>query len=317
MATLDAQTIDSLGGYLVGQTEKLDPKINMPLQAVTFQRDFDFRTDVSLSNETASFTRNTYGMAGGNGTDGLDNFASKGQTAVGEVSVDTQKIAYPLLPWKARISYDMIDLQVSQLLAQPIDTQKIMATLAAYQLQSDRLAYIGNTSVDSSFTGLFNAPFLTSPVQSSVQWSAGSTTAAQIQADINAQIAAYVSQSATAVAPNRLLVSYEDMSILTQPITTAGSISIKEYIENNNLAKSMGADFKIMATKWSKGRGTGGRTRRVLYNKSPEYLRFSFVPLQRSPLTQDASMFRFDYMGRFGRIETPYLETLFAFDGAA
>src|SRR6516225_5325465 len=64
MMTYDQATVDSTGAFLIGQLERLDQTLNMPLVEFTWSRDIDIRTDVSPADEIASFTNSAFAMAG-------------------------------------------------------------------------------------------------------------------------------------------------------------------------------------------------------------------------------------------------------------
>lgn len=57
MMTFDSRTIDSAGAFLVGELERLDQRMHEPLASVTWSRDIDLRSDVSIADETSSFTQ--------------------------------------------------------------------------------------------------------------------------------------------------------------------------------------------------------------------------------------------------------------------
>jgi hypothetical protein len=51
MRTYDQNTIDSAGAFLVGELERLDQELHMPLVSVTWNRDIDLREDVTIGDE--------------------------------------------------------------------------------------------------------------------------------------------------------------------------------------------------------------------------------------------------------------------------
>lgn len=65
MLTFDQRTVDSSGAFLVGELERLDQTMHEPLASVTWSRDIDLRSDVSIADETSSFTNSTFAAAGG------------------------------------------------------------------------------------------------------------------------------------------------------------------------------------------------------------------------------------------------------------
>ena len=62
--THDGRTVDSTGAFLVGELERLDPTLNLPLASVTWSRDIQLREDVSLGDELSSFTLSSIASAG-------------------------------------------------------------------------------------------------------------------------------------------------------------------------------------------------------------------------------------------------------------
>lgn len=65
MITYDSQrTIDASGAFLIGELERLDPEINLPLVGTTYTRDIQFREDVNIADEISSFTKTGFGVAG-------------------------------------------------------------------------------------------------------------------------------------------------------------------------------------------------------------------------------------------------------------
>ena len=60
--TFDAQTVDSTGAFLLGELERLDQTMHDPLVSVTWGRDIDLRSDVSIADETSSFTNSSLSL---------------------------------------------------------------------------------------------------------------------------------------------------------------------------------------------------------------------------------------------------------------
>src|SRR5580704_1157212 len=63
--THDGRTCDSTGAFLVGELERLDQMMHLPLASVTWSRDIDLRQDVTIADEVSSFTTTTFGSPGG------------------------------------------------------------------------------------------------------------------------------------------------------------------------------------------------------------------------------------------------------------
>ena len=56
MFTIDRATIDSTGAFLVGELERMDQTLNMPLVSYKWSRDMPLRSDISIADEVSSFT---------------------------------------------------------------------------------------------------------------------------------------------------------------------------------------------------------------------------------------------------------------------
>ena len=96
--TFDARTIDSSGAFLVGELERLDPRLNEPLASYTWSRDIDLRSDVSIADETSSFTNSTFAAAGGTSPNGK-SWVGKNADAIQGIALDIGKTALPLTLW--------------------------------------------------------------------------------------------------------------------------------------------------------------------------------------------------------------------------
>ena len=51
MFTIDRSTIDSSGVFLVGELERMDQTLNLPLVSVKWGRDMPLRSDISIADE--------------------------------------------------------------------------------------------------------------------------------------------------------------------------------------------------------------------------------------------------------------------------
>lgn len=94
--TFDARTIDSTAGaFLVGELERLDPRLNEPLASYTWSRDIDLRSIFSIADETSSFTNSTFAAAGGASPNGK-SWVGKNADAIQGIALDIGKTALPL-----------------------------------------------------------------------------------------------------------------------------------------------------------------------------------------------------------------------------
>jgi hypothetical protein len=321
--THDGRTVDSTGAFLVGELERLDQTLHMPLAAVTWGRDVDLREDVSLADEFSSFTLTSFGSAGnlgaGNGgTAGKDRngkgWIGKSTDQIGGVGVDTGKIASPLTPWGLEIKYTILELESAAKMGRPIDAQKFEALKLKHQMDIDEQVYVGDSTLVQ--TGLFNSALVTN-VSNVVGglWSA--KTPAQILDDVNAILQSSWAASGFAVMPSRILIPPTQFgAISTQVVSTAGSVSILKYLlENNIVAASGNGKIEIQPAKWLVGAGAASADRMVAYTKRKDFVRYPMTQLQRTPIQYDSIYHKSTYFCRLGQIEVVYPETIAYRDG--
>lgn len=328
--THDGRTVDSTGAFLVGELERLDQTLHMPLAAVTWSRDVDLREDVTIADETSSFTLSTFASQGNLGTGhGIRNgkaWIGKSSDQIGGVGVDIGKYPQPLTPWGLEIKYSILELESAAKLGRPIDDQKLQALKLKHQMDIDEMVYAGDSSLTAG--GLVNSALVTnvsnvpSGALSSPLWS--SKTPGEILADVNAQITSVWATSAWKVMPNRLLLPPAQFGyISTQTISSAGNISILKYLLENNVLKASGqGELEIQPAKWLIGAGSGGTLgttgtvdRMVAYTKDKQYVRYPMTLLQRTPVQYDSIYHKTTYYCRLGVVEVVYGETIGYRDG--
>ena len=328
--THDGRTVDSTGAFLVGELERLDQTLHMPLAAVTWSRDIDLREDVSIADESSSFTLSTFASAGnlgaGNGIRNGKAWIGKSTDQIGGVSVDIGKYPLPLTPWGLEVKFSILELESAAKLGRPIDDQKVQALKLKHQMDVDEMVYVGDSSIGQ--TGLVNSSGVTNVsnvpngAAASPLWT--SKTPGEILADVNALITSTWAASAWKVMPNRILLPPAQFGyISTQTISSAGNISILKYLLDNNVLKASGqGELEIQPAKWLIGAGSGGTLgttgtvdRMIAYTKDKQYVRYPMTLLQRTPV-QYASIYHMTtYYCRLGVVEVVYPETVGYRDG--
>lgn len=320
---------------MVGELERLDPKIHEPLSNVTWGRDIDLREDVTIADETTSFMLSTYAASGGLGTGhGIGtgkNWIGKNTDQIAGVGLDLAKIPHPLRLWGMELKYTIPELESAARLGRPIDQQKFTGLQLKHQMDIDEQVYIGDLTMGD--TGLVNSSTGPSPVP--VTNVPGSATVAgaptrwslktpdDILADINMALINTWTASAYASMPNRLLIPPTQFGyISTAKIGTAGQFSIMKYIMDNNILTTSGqGKLEILPLKWLVGAGAGGTIgvagtvdRMIAYNKDKDKVRFPMTMLQRTPI-QYVSIYQMTtYFCRLGVVEIVYPETMGYFD---
>ena len=338
--THDGRTVDSTGAFMVGELERLDQTLHLPLVSVTYGRDIDMREDVTLADEVSSFTLSNVGSPGGLGAgNGIGNGKSwigKSTDQITNVSVDIAKITFPLRPWAQELKYTVLELESAAKLGRPIDQQKFEGLQLKHQMDIDEQVYYGDLSTGDS--GLTNSTLVTNNTivatgaSSHTPWV--SKTPAEILADVNEILTSTWAAAGWAVMPDRLLLPPAVFGyISTETVSTAGNVSILKYIEENNITVRAGrGKLEIYPCKWLIGAATtsgggpkspvsgavfgtaGGATTSydvmVAYCKDKQRVRYPMTLLQRTPIQYDSIYHKTTYFCRLGVVEVVYPETI-------
>lgn len=309
MRTFDKRTIDSTGAFFVGELERLDRELHYPLASVSWGRDIELRTDVTIADEIASFTTTSFGAPGLNNMG--KNLVARKVTEIEGVSVSTVKKSSPLHVWAMTLGYSVIELAASMQIGRPIDEQKHEGLRLKHQMDADEMVYIGDA--DLGATGLLNNANIT---VNSITTAWATATPEAILDDINGLIDAAWAQSAYAICPTHLLVPPSAMIALCRPVSTAGSRSILEYVAEDCVARRQnGRPLEINAVKWLEGLGLNNSGRIVAYTNSKQFVRWPMVPLTRTPVENRLLEQLTVYYGAMGEVEFVYPETVAYADG--
>lgn len=326
--THDGRTADSTGAFLVGELERLDQTLHMPLAAVTWARDIDLREDVSIADEGSSFTLSNFGSAGSIGGSGIRNgkaWVGKSTDQVGGLSVDIGKYLQPLRLWALEVKYSIPELESAAKMGRPIDAQKYEGLKLKNQMDIDEQVYVGDSLTGD--TGLLNASLVTNVsnlpngVGGSPTWAL--KTPAEILADVNAILTSTWTASGFAAMPSKILLPPAQFGyISTQVISSAGTTSILKYLLENNILMTSGkGKLEIQPAKWCIGAGAGGtistpgNDRMAAYSQMKEYVRYPMTLLQRTPVQYQSIYHASTYYCRLGVVEVVYPETVAYRDG--
>lgn len=328
--THDGRTVDSSGAFLVGELERLDQTMNLPLASVTWSRDIELREDVAIADELSSFTLLAIGSTGGLGAgSGIRNgkaWIGKATDQIAGVSVDIGKYAFPLTLWGLESKYSIPELESAARAGRPIDAQKLEGLRLKHQMDVDEQVYVGDSTLNVG--GLVNNSLVTNVsnlpngAAASPLWT--SKTPAEILADFNAVLTSVWTASAYAEMPNKVLLPPSQFGyISTQLISSAGTTSILKYVMENNILTTSGKGrLDIQPAKWLVGAGSGGTLgtagtvdRMVAYRNEKRLVRFPMTPLQRTPIQFDSIYHKATYFCRLGVVELVYPETVGYRDG--
>lgn len=309
MRTFDSQTIQSSGAFMVGELERLDQTLHMPLVQVSWGRDIDLRSDVSLGDEYSSFTNSFFASAGiaGKGK----NWVGADSTAINGIALGMAKTTQPMRLWGMELGYTVKELAAAQQTGRGIDQQKHAGLKLKHQMDIDEMVYVGDAEL--SVTGLVNNSAI-APVNVNTSWE--TATPKQILADINDILHTAWKQSGYALLPTHVLLPPSAMARLTQPVSEAGTKSILQYVREECLCNSVnGRLLEINPAKWLNGRGVGKKNRMMAYTKGEQFVRYPLVPMQSTPVEYRGLYILTTYYACLGEVEFVYPETVAYCDG--
>ena len=314
---MKTKTFDSTLAYFVNQLDNLDRKLYEPLYNVTWGRDINLRTGITMANESTSFIRSNIGGVGTQRAQGKP-WISPNTTTLPGVSVNGERIVLPLRLLGQEISYTSVELERSQLVGQPIDAQKFDAMNIMYQMNTDEMVYVGDTDVGA--TGLVNSSLVTSAAVANgtagtPQWV--TKTPDEIRKDVNDMVTAAWQASGFAACPDKVLLPPAQFAyISSQKVSTAGNVSILQFLEDNSISLRVnGRKLDIQPVKWLTGRGASGADRMVAYTNQEDKVRFPMVPVRRETPYYLGIKFNAPYIWAFGEVEFIYPETVVYRDG--
>lgn len=313
----DAATASGMA-FLVGELEKIDPKIREPLTAVTWQRDMPVKTGGGWVDYTSMFNVN-YGTAGAN-HNGVQGGSA---TAIPTVQADVSKDIYKVFTWMNVLKVPMVDQNKLQQIGRSLEDMLDKGLRLNHQKALDESVYIGYA--DYGTTGLINRKDVISSLAAAdgtgnaTEWK--TKTPDQILAEINAAMtdAWIASEYDQRGIPNQILIPPQQYAYLVnQKVSEAGNVSVLEYLLQNNIAKNQGADVQIVPCRWCIGAGAGGKDRMVLYVNDEDMVYFDLtVPLTRAmtqPSVNDAAYLTL-YAAQFGEVKFAFTQPVRYVDG--
>ena len=309
------KTNDSTLAYFLNQLTALDTRLHEPLYSVTWGRDINLRSGISMANESSTFIRSNFASVGTQSATSRPYITSN-TTAIPGITIDGEPVTTPMNLLGYKLAWTSVELERSQLTGQPIDKAKFDAMQSMYQMNVDGQVYTGG----GGHEGLVNSSLIT--VGTVATGSGGGTAWAgkkpeEILADVNTLITGAWQASGYAACPEKLLLPPENFAyISTQKVSDAGSVSILTYLEDNSISlRTNGRKLEIVPVKWLSQRGAGNTGRMVAYTNRENFVRFPMVPIRReTPYFQDI-MFVSPYIWAMGGVEFVYPETVRYADG--
>ncbi len=311
MLTFDQATVDGTGAFLIGELERIDQGLNMPLVGFTWSRDVQLREDVSIADDISSFTNSTFAAAGTPNPNGK-NWIGKDSTAISGPNIDIAKTGFPLTLWGMELGWTVVELAAAAQVGRPIDTQKYDAMQLKWNMDTDEQVYRGDTQLGVRGLTNYLGAALTNAAKA---WAV--STPDEIRASINKVLSDAWAATGYTLVPRDLLLPPEQFALLSSIIvSSAGNQSLLSYLRENTIAYHQnGVPLNIRAVKWLKGAGVGGTDRMVAYTNDKKYVRFPMVPLLNVPIQYRGIYQLTTYYGKLGAVESPYPETMAYVDG--
>lgn len=320
LMTFDQATYDSAGAFLIQELERLDQTLHEPLYTVTWPRDIDLREDVQMGDEASAWTISSFAAAGGINPTGK-NWIGKDSSAISGISVDIGKSTLPMYLWGMELGFTVIELISSQQLGRPIDDQKYEGLKIKYNMDADAQMNVGDTGyglnglLNQSSSNVTNQAVVANGATGYTPWT--SKTPDEMLFDVNTLVASTWGNSGWALVPPELrLPPIQFNYLLSQKVSTAGNVSILEFLRNNSLSNAHnGKPLNILPVKWLTGLGVASSNRMICYTRDKNRVRWPIVPLQRTPIQYKGIFQLTMYYGRLGAVETVYPETIGYADG--
>lgn len=311
----DQRMTDSTGVFLQSELERLDPILHEPLAGYTYLRDIPLRQDVTIADEASSFASLGFAAAGGINPTGV-SWVGKTSTAITGIQADVGKVVTPLNLWAMELAYTIPELESSIKVNRPIDKVKLDGLNLKANMDADQIGYVGDATVGSF--GLLNSPDVvaTNATGTFASYAATANGQAAILATFNQALMAAYTQSGYTIVPNKVGLPPIQFGLLQQVVSSAGSVSILEYLKKNTVASSMnGVDLEIVPMKWAVGRGVGGTDRMVVYTQDESRVRLPITPMLNTPIQYRGLHYLTYYYRRIGAVEITNSQTMYYVDG--
>jgi hypothetical protein len=316
MITNDS-AISSGMAFLNAELEKRDPKLHEPLASVTWMRDIVAKTGGGWVEFSSNYFVD-YATTGGN-----DNGIIGGETNdIPIMQANVNKDIFKVFTFSNILKVPFVDQQKLQGIGRSLDDILDKGIRLNYNKSIDNLVYTGLSS--AGIYGLVNNPNVAASnaangASGTATWS--TKTPAEILKDINSLIVTTWTNSEydlTGMA-NHILIPPQQYSYLVgQTVSTAGNISILQFLLDNNIAKNQGVDITIAPSRWCSGAGTGGTDRVVAYVNDEDKVNFDLpVPLSRVMTQPQVTEMAYltAYAAQLGQVKFLYLQCAEYLDG--
>lgn len=304
--------------FLHGELEKNKKKINEPLSNFTWSRDIPF----DMGGGAVEFVSNMYAdfATSGSNEDGIVNSATN---VIPIIQANLSKDLAKVFPWMHNLRLTFLDTYKIQQAGRSLEPLLNNGLMLAWNKTLDKSCYTGFTAYGT--TGLLNNASVTA---ANVALNAGASsrlwankTADEILADFNTLISAQwaaVEFSESDICNQINLPPAKFGYLVSQKVSSAGNISILNYILENNLSAKNGVDLKIVPCRQCIGAGASSTDRMVAYVNRTDRLTFDItIPLNKGLTSADVKDVAYltNYFGFFSELQILYPQSIRYADG--
>lgn len=314
---MDKNAVMDNMAFLVGELEKIDPKLLEPLTSFTYPR------DITLKNgggwvQYASTIDVDYATTGGNEF----GIQAPSATEISRVQANLNKDTWKVYTFMEAYSVPFVNNQLVQQTGRSLEEIFNKGIKLTYNKALDKAVYTGFDFYGT--TGLVNnvsVTTFTADTGAGGYTTFASKTPDEILADLNRLIYTVWSAGEFSIDAviNHVLVPPQIYGYLTTTkVSNDASKSILTYLLENNLAKSQGVDLKIFPCRQCTGAGGSSTDRIVGYVDDETKINIDVtVPLSRVLTAPNITNVSIDsvYAGQFSEVKFQYLQTIAYMDG--
>lgn len=315
---MDQAAVAAGGAFLLSELEKRDTLVREPLTSVTYARDLPIRVGGGWA-EYVSAMNVSYGVTGGS-EDGVVHAA--GATGIPMVQADFGKELYRTHIFSCGLRVLWVDMQRGNMTGRSYDGLLKDGVRLTYDKHLDCNGYVGIKLYGTY--GVINNPDVSAT--NAADNGSGSThwrdkSPDQILTDVNDVILMTWERAGNdrSAIPNHIIMPYEQYNyIATTRVSELAEKTILQFLLDNNVAKTNGADLFIGGVTWCKGAGIGGTDRMVVYRNEERFIAMDeLAPLNRAMTSADTSNVCYDtaYMANLSEVQMFYEETITYIDG--
>jgi len=305
--------------FLVGELEKQDPRLLEPLTSITAPRDITMKP----GGGWVSNTSNVFVDYASSGND-EDSIIGGETTNIPVTQANITKDVYKVNTFAEILRAPLFDeyklQQVGRSLTQILDD----GLRLNFNKLLDRNVYVGISKTGTY--GLVNNPAITAAavangVSGLKAWT--KKTPDEILYDVNAIIEQTWADSEydlTGMANQILIPPAQYAYIVNTKVSTAGNMSILNYLLENNIAANQGRELKIFPCRWciDAGVGTPATQRMVAYVNAENRVNMDLtVPLSRVMTAPNVGSASYEtlYAAQIGQVKFLYTQCARYADG--